>query len=236
MANQRSLLAIIILSHVFLISYSQPISPVSKLYANLSGVIKPQRVQMGGGGELGLTLVIRNKLSISLSNHNMDINPSNLPGDFEPGHSEGMALFFPYSGPDLNPSINCKIYSLTMGRYFSLGKRSWFQLEGGPSFISGEKAKFKKQAVTSGYYNYLLGYESYTRSNYTMTRERKQGLGALMRADIQHAVSRNLALGFTLATEISSVQSPLFMEVRMLTGYFGLPKKSKKINHKTPKP
>lgn len=236
MGNHKSLLALILLTHIFLISYSQPKSPVSKLYANLSGIMKPQKVQMGSGTEAGISLVVRNKLSISFSRHAMNINPSNLPGDFEPGHKDGVAFFFPYSGPDLDPSVNCEIYSLTIGRHFPLGKKSWFQLEGGPSFITGDKASFRKQSVTSGYTNYFLGYDNYTTSNYTMTTERKQGLGLLMRADIQHAISRHIAIGFTIAAETSSVQSPVFMEIRMLGGHLGLPKKAKMINHKTKKP
>lgn len=211
-------------------SFSQSITPISKLYLNTGIMVKPQRGSDGTGGELGFSVVVRNKWSFTFSFHDLTMNPSNLPKDFDPGYSEGFALILPYSGPDLDPNISCKLYSITMGRYYPLGKRSWFQLEGGPSFVSSYKTSFTSQPVTSGSVNYLIGYENYTTSNYTMKKEKKSGMGLLLRADIQQAISRHLAMGVSFHSCLSGIQSPLFFEVRMLGGHFGIPRKTKKTN------
>ena len=232
--KNRLLLTLVLLASFFNEKmYSQALSPVSKFY--LSGTVTgaPQKGEDAYGGALALNMVVRNKWALSLSYNNTHTNPSNLPKDFDGGHSEGFALIIPYSGPALNPMVHSQIISATAGRYFPLGKKSWFQLEAGPSLLIGEKAGFSRQAVTHTTINYLFGYDETTSANYSMTRTDKTGMGLMLKTDVQGSIGRFFALGIGITSEISSVQSMLLFELKFMAGNFGIPKKLKSKTKKS---
>jgi hypothetical protein len=160
-----------------------------------------------------------------------------LPSDFNEGHSEGDFLGIPYSGPDLNPAINCQIISFTGGRSYSIGKNAWFEWQAGPSLVKSYKASFERQAVTSTSGGFLSVGGSYTTSsNYKMRTTPKTGAGIFVRADLDWALGRHFGMGLSVNNEFSSVQSPLFFQVKMIAGHFGISKKTKIASHKTKTP
>ncbi len=227
MKPQIVLTCLLIFIFINLDNYAQVPSPLSKLYISGSVTGVPQKGEDAYGGALAMNMVVRNKWAFSLSYHDAHTNPSNLPKDFDGGHTEGFALILPYSGPAMNPMVHSQMISATAGRYFSLGKKSWFQLEAGPSLIIGEKAAFSRQAVTHTTINYLLGYDETTSSNYAMTRTNKTGMGLMLKTDIQEPIGRFLAIGFGITSEISSVQSMVLFEFKILAGHLGIEKKSR---------
>ncbi len=233
MKPQLVLICLFIAILISLESYSQVLSPVSKLYISGSVTGVPQKGEDAYGSSFALNMVIRKKWALSLSYHDVHNNPSNLPKDFDEGHTEGFALILPYSSPALNPNVHSQMISATAGRYFSVGKKTWFQLEAGPSLIMGEKAAFSRQAVTHTTINYLIGYDETTSSNYSMTRTDKTGMGLMIKTDIQEPIGRFLAIGFGITSEMSSVQSMLFFEFKLVAGNLGIEKKSR--HHKKTK-
>lgn len=176
----------------------------------------------GSNYEIGLQAVVNNKWSGSLSCQGFTMKPKNLPADYQP--ETGTAFFIPYTS---NIEINMKLFSLTAGRYFQLGRNTWFATEAGLSLVQGEKASFQPAAVeTSSSFFYLFGL-SLTTSNYKTTIEKKTTLGGMLRADINWAFSSFVGIGAGVNANFNSIQSPIGFNVKLNLGLMGRSKKRK---------
>src|SRR5215204_4877407 len=78
--------------------------------------------------ELSVQGVIKNNWVATLSYHKIEMEPKNLPKDFDPG-----VIIFLIPIPGETPSVDMSLISLTMGKYFKSGKNTWFTAEGGLS-------------------------------------------------------------------------------------------------------
>jgi hypothetical protein len=184
--------------------------------------IKKVYLQAGAGGstiegdniELGLQTIINNKWSATISYHSLTMKPKNLPSDYKPG--TGTILFFiPYSDDVI---VNMDLFSLTAGKYFQTGKKSWITTEAGLSIVNGEVASF--QPTVSGSVDalgLLFGYTG-TTSNYNTTLENKTSIGAMIRADYNWAFSRFFGLGAGVFANFNSIQSPVGFNLKLTMG------------------
>lgn len=95
-------------------STAQTAKPLSKLY-----------LEAGAGGgtyksidfDFGLKAIINNKWSMTLSYRGLEMDPKNLPADYQP--ETGYVLFIPYT---YKATTDMSIIGLSAGRYFTLGK------------------------------------------------------------------------------------------------------------------
>ena len=193
--------------------------------------IKKVYLQVGAGGntiegghsEISLQTIINNKWSATISYHSLTMKPKNLPSDYKPG--AGTILFFiPYSDEVI---VNMDLFSLTAGKYFQTGKKSWITTEAGLSIVNGEVASFQPTAVTtSGPLEILFGMTG-TSSNYITTIENKTSIGAMIRADYNWAFSRFFGLGAGVFANFNSIQSPVGFNLKMTMGWMGRKAKGK---------
>jgi hypothetical protein len=203
---------------IFLFLYS----PFSTMAQKKESVIKKVYLQAGAGGntieganaEIGLQTIINNKWSATVSYHSLSMKPKNLPSDYKPG--TGTVLFFiPYSDEVI---VNMDLFSLTAGKYFQTGKKSWITTEAGLSIVNGEVASF--QPTISGSVDalgLLFGYTG-TTSNYNTTIENKTSIGAMIRADYNWAFSRFFGLGAGVFANFNSIQSPVGFNLKLTMG------------------
>ena len=124
---------------------------------------------------------------------------------YEPG-----VIYFPIPFPDEFPHNDLTIYSLTLGKYFETGRKTWFTMEGGLSLVSGQNMEFTSQPVVS--YNF---YES---SNYSVKSEDKTGFGVMLKTDFNWAVLPYVGLGAGVFANLNSLQSPLGFEIKFICG------------------
>ena len=178
----------------------------------------------GDHGEIGLQTIFKNKWSTTISYHSLTMKPKNLPSDYLPG--SGTILFLiPYTD---EVNIDMKLYSLTAGRYFQTGKKSWITTEAGISIVKGETVSFEKRASTSvGPIGILFGMTG-TTSNYNTTIENKSSVGCLIRADYTWAFSRAFGLGAGVFANFNSIQSPVGFNLKLTMGWMRT--KTKKAN------
>jgi len=203
---------------IFLFLYS----PFTVMAQKKESAIKKVYLQAGAGGstiqgdniELGLQTIINNKWSATISYHSLTMKPKNLPSDYKPG--TGTILFFiPYSDEVI---LNMDLFSLTAGKYFQTGKKSWITTEAGLSIVNGEVASF--QPTISGSVDalgLLFGYTG-TTSNYNTTIENKTSIGAMIRADYNWAFSRFFGLGAGVFANFNSIQSPVGFNLKLTMG------------------
>ena len=151
------------------------------------------------------------------------MKPKNLPSDFQPG--TGTVLFFiPYSDDVI---LNMDLFSLTAGKYFKTGRKSWITTEAGLSIVNGETASF--QPTTSGTVDplgFLFGITG-TTSNYITTIENKTSIGGMIRADYNWAFSRYFGLGAGVFANLNSIQSPVGFNMKLTMGLMGRKVKAK---------
>jgi len=184
-------------------------------------------LQAGAGGgtheaasyDLGIQSIFKNKWSATLSYHEFDMDPKNLPSDYEP--ETGYIFFIPYT---YTVQANMKIVSLTAGRYFKMGRNTWATTEAGLSYVSGEKVSFQHSEVTSSF-AFIAASNS---SNYTSTKEKKSAVGFMMQTDVNWAFSSFMGLGAGVFANINSIQSPIGFHVKLLVGNMGREKKNRK--------
>ena len=184
-------------------------------------------LQAGAGGgtheaasyNLGIQTIFKNKWSATLSYHEFDMNPKDLPSDYEP--ETVIILFIPIT---YTVQANMKIVSLTAGRYFKMGRNTWATTEAGLSYVSGEKVSFQHSEVTS---SYLIIAGSIS-SNYSTTKEKKSAVGFMMQSDVNWAFSSFMGLGAGVFANINSIQSPIGFHVKLLVGNMGREKKNRK--------
>ena len=204
------------MSLAFIITASGQTKTMNKFY-----------LQAGAGGgtheaasyDLGIQTIIKNKWSATLSYHEFDMDPKNLPSDYEP--ETGYIFFIPYT---YTVQANMKIVSLTAGRYFKMGRNTWATTEAGLSYVSGEKVSFQHSEVTSSF-AFIAASNS---SNYTSTKEKKSAVGFMMQTDVNWAFSSFMGLGAGVFANINSIQSPIGFHVKLLVGNMGREKKNRK--------
>ena len=205
-----------IMSLAFIITASGQTKTMNKFY-----------LQAGAGGgtheaasyDLGIQSIFKNKWSATLSYHEFDMDPKNLPSDYEP--ETGYIFFIPYT---YTVQANMKIVSLTAGRYFKMGRNTWATTEAGLSYVSGEKVSFQHSEVTSSF-AFIAASNS---SNYTSTKEKKSAVGFMMQTDVNWAFSSFMGLGAGVFANINSIQSPIGFHVKLLVGNMGREKKNRK--------
>jgi hypothetical protein len=190
-------------------------NPVTKIY--LQGTAGSSS-RSGDYGELSLQGVVKNKWSFTLSYHDLKMKPKNLPSDYQA--ETGVVLFIPYTD---NVKVNMKLFSITAGKYFKLGRNSWLTTEAGFSIVNGEKASFQKTASQDMGFLFFWG----TTSNYKTTIEKKTAAGGMFRADFTWAFCRFMGLGTGVFANFNSIQSPIGFNVKLTMGAMGWHKKLK---------
>jgi|SRR5687767_4438407 len=206
---------IILLCLPFLHATAQHEKPVSRIY-----------LEAGAGGgtfnsasaDLGLKMIFKNKWSMNFSYKTMEMDPKNLPSDYQP--ETGYILLIPYT---YTIQSKMDIISLTAGKHFVLGRNTWSTLEGGLSYVKGEKVNFQHAAQTSTSFIFI---ES-TSSNYSTTKENKSTAGVMLQADINWAFASFMGLGAGVYANFNSVQSPIGFNIKLLVGKMGRVKKRK---------
>ncbi|HEV8505423.1 MAG TPA: hypothetical protein VGQ53_08490 [Chitinophagaceae bacterium] len=211
--KKSSLFGILLLALV-IISNAQT-GPVNKFY--LQGGIGASSYS-GGSAEVGFQTIFKNKWSATLSYQTLTMDPRNEPSDYQA--ETGYVFFMPYTN---EVDTRMSVVSLTAGRYFKLGKKTWATTEGGLSYVSGEKVNFERTEVTSS--NIIIF--AYTGSNYTTSKETKSSLGVAMRADLNWAFASFMGLGCGVFANINSIQSPVGFQVKLIVGKMGREKKNK---------
>ena len=214
--KQVNRIFLFIMSLTFMITASGQTKTMNKLY-----------LQAGAGGgtheaasyDLGMQTIFKNKWSATLSYHEFDMDPKNLPSDYIP--ETGYILFIPIT---YSVQANMKIVSLTAGRYFKMGRNTWATTEAGLSYVSGEKVSFQHSEVTSSFF--LIAASN--SSNYTSTKEKKSDVGFMMQTDVNWAFSSFMGLGAGVFANINSIQSPIGFHVKLLVGNMGREKKNRK--------
>jgi len=184
-------------------------------------------LQAGAGGgthesgsyDLGIQTIFKNKWSATLSYQGFDMEPKNLPSDYEP--ETGFIFIIPYT---YTVQANMKIVSLTAGRYFKLGRNIWATTEGGLSYVNGEKVSFQRTDVVDSYF--LIG--GTTSSNYSASKESKSTLGVAMRADLNWGFASFMGIGCGAFANINSIQSPIGFQVKLMVGNMAREKKNRK--------
>ncbi|HEX6169066.1 MAG TPA: hypothetical protein VFZ33_05190 [Chitinophagaceae bacterium] len=212
---------------IFLFLYS----PFTIMAQKKESTIRKVYLQAGAGGntldgdhgELSLQTIFNNKWSATISYHSLSMKPKNLPSDYVPG--TGTFLFFiPYSD---NVVVNMNLFSLTAGKYFQTGKKSWITTEAGLSIVNGETASFQRTASTTiEPFGIIFGITG-TTSNYNYTIENKSSIGAMIRADYNWAFSRFFGLGAGVFANFNSIQSPVGYNLKLTMGWMGRKAKGK---------
>ena len=116
--------------------------------------------------DIGVQAVLKNNWTTSLSYNSIDMDPKNIPSDYDPGYT--IVLFIPIENK--TPSIDMKVLSFMVGKYYKGGRNTWFTTEGGLSLITAKELNFSKRPDDPSY-NIILFGEKF--SNYTYTEEKK---------------------------------------------------------------
>ncbi len=190
-------------------------NPLTKFYLQGAGGASSRS---GSYSELSLQGVVHNKWSFTLSYHDLIMKPKNLPSDYQP--ETGVVFFIPYTD---NVEVNMKLFSVTAGKYFPLGRNSWFTTEAGFSVVNGEKATFQKTPSQDIGFLFFWG----TTSNYKATIEKKTAVGGMLRADFNWAFCRFMGLGTGVFANFNSIQSPIGYNVKLTLGAMGWHRKLK---------
>jgi len=180
-------------------------------------------VDFGGGAstkngifaQLGATAVIKNKWTASISYYSVDMNPKNLPSDYEPGAT--IIVFFPV--PDAMPSVDMTLVNFTAGRFFQIGRKTWFTTEAGLSIVSGKTFHFTAQPQVVDW--------DYMSSNYSAQTKTQTTIGAMLRADFTWAFCPNVGLNVGAFANMNSIQSPVGAEFKLVVGWLNTKKHGK---------
>ena len=179
----------------------------------------------GGGGaatnngafaELGAKAILKNNWVFSLSYYTANVNPKNLPSNYEPGYT--VLIIIPV--PDAMPSADMKMINFTAGRFLPLGRKSWVTVEGGLSIVSGKTYDFKPQQVETDWF--------YWSSNYSSETKSKTTIGGILRTDFTWACTPFLGMGIGAFANVNSIQSPVGVELKLVAGWLNTRKRHEK--------
>jgi len=157
--------------------------------------------------QLGAKAVLKSNWTFGLSYYNFNIDPKNLPSDYEQGYT--IAIFFPI--PDEWPSITMNLVNFTGGKFFQLGRKTWIITEAGLSVASGDKMTFTSQQIINDFLHYS--------SNYSTQRESQTTVGGLLKADFNWAFTPYVGLGVGAFAAVNSIQSPIGAEIKLIVGW-----------------
>lgn len=166
----------------------------------------------GIASEIGIQAVLKNNWIATLSYNSIDMRPKNLPGDFDPGAT--ILLFIPIEGE--TPSVDMKLFGLTIGKYYKGGRNTWYTTEAGLSLVSGKEISFSKNIGDPSTWYFLFVGE--TPSNYTFSEQKKTTMGAMLKADFNWAFSSFAGLGVGVFANFNSIQSPLGFQCKLIIG------------------
>ena len=164
-------------------------------------------------GEIGATAVLNNNWMFSISYSYLDVNPKNLPSDYE----QGFNILPPIKDP--MPSANLKMFNFIGGKFFPLGRKTWVTTLAGLSVGSGDKVSFTPQrAEMDGLY--------FT-SNYSVQNKSQMAIGGTLKSDFNWAFTPYVGLGVGAFAHVNSIQSAVGAEIKLIFGWLNT-KKSKK--------
>jgi hypothetical protein len=178
----------------------------------------------GGGGvashngvfaELGATAILKKNWLASVSYYYLDMNPKNLPSNYEQGYT--IIVLFPI--PDAMPSVAMRVFNFTGGKIFPLGRKTWFTAEAGVSIVSGETFQFTPQPIEEDF--------SYVSSNYSTQKKSQTTVGGVLRTDFNWAFTPYVGLSIGGFANMNSIQSPVGLEVKLIAGWLNTKKKNK---------
>ena len=162
--------------------------------------------------EAGIQAVLKTNWVTTFSYHGIEMNPKSLPSDYEQGY-----VFFIFPLYDEFPVTKMNIFSFTAGKFFEAGRRTWFTTEAGFSFVNGEIISFNKQPVV---WNGL-----YKSSNYSLKKEKKTSIGAMLKADFNWAFLPFMGVGAGVFANLNSIQSPVGFQAKIIIGKMNYKKK-----------
>jgi hypothetical protein len=168
---------------------------------------------------LGVQAVIKNSWTASVSYSSLDMEPNNTPSDYHPGYL--IVLFFPIK--EEKPSVDMKLLSFNIGKFYKAGRRPWFTTEAGLSFVSGKKMEFSKNPDNQATWLIIAGEQP---SNYTYTEEKNTTMGAMLKADFNWAFSSFAGLGAGAFANLNSIQSPVGFQIKLILGKMNREKKA----------
>ena len=168
--------------------------------------------------DIGVQAVLKNNWTTSLSYNSIDMDPKNIPSDYDPGYA--IVLFIPIENK--TPSIDMKVLSFMVGKYYKGGRNTWFTTEGGLSLITAKELNFSKRPDDPSY-NIILFGEKF--SNYTHTEEKKTTMGAMLKADFNWAFASFAGVGAGVFANLNSIQSPVGFQIKLLIGKMNKQKK-----------
>ena len=185
-------------------------STFKKFYADGGGGISSYQ---GGFGTFGVTAVLKNDWMASISSYSFDINPKNLPSNYETGYT--LLLIFPI--PDAMPSQKLKLFNVSAGKLFQSGRKTWFSTEAGLSIVSGEKFRFTSQEVKSDWF--------YTSSNYSTQKESTTTVGLMLKSNFTWAFTPYCGFSMGAFANLNSIQSPVGIEFKFIAGWLNTKRK-----------
>ena len=191
-------------------------TPLSKIYFQAGAGAASKN---GIFSDLGVQAVLKNNWITTLSYHSIDMEPKNLPADYDPGYT--IIIFIPIANE--TPSIDMKALSFTAGKFYRSGRNTWFTTEAGLSVVTAREMKFAKTSDDPSWY---LGFVGEKVSNYTHGDEKKTTMGAMLKADFNWAFSSFAGLGGGVFANLNSIQSPVGFQIKLIVGKMNRQKKS----------
>ena len=202
---------------LFMTSYSQQQeTTVKKAYALASA---GPTTYGGVVSELGVQLVFKKNWVGTISYQFLDMNPKNVPGDYNSGVTFILPIV-PIPVGNGYPNTEMQILNFTAGKFFEASRRIWFTTEAGLSYVKGDKYTFAKQAVVSDIWS--------TSANYSRTKEDVSTIGVVLKADFNWAFCPVLGLGAGVFANLNSIQSPVGFQLKLIGGWMHLKPKTKK--------
>jgi hypothetical protein len=168
----------------------------------------------------GIHGITKNNWVIGFNYHSINMDPKNVPKDFEPGSV--IVLFFPIPNP--SPDVDMSIISLSAGKHFKTGRNSWLNSTAGLSLINAKEFNFTKTTIDNSWWAIIAGEIA---SNYTYTDEKKSTIGATLKADFNWAFSSFAGLGAGVFANFNSIQSPVGYNVKLIIGKTGREKRNR---------
>ena len=166
----------------------------------------------GAYADVALQAVTSKNFVATLSYTELEMEPKNLPSDYEPGYI--LLIIFPVFD---NPVVTTKVVSVTVGKAFKTGRNTWFTPEVGLGYVKGETMSFHSQPIVSDIFS--------SSSNYWTSVEDKSTVGAVLRADINWAFASFMGLGAGVTGNLNSVQSLAGFHIKLMIGLMGRQKK-----------
>ena len=167
----------------------------------------------GASLDFGLQAILKSNWTVGISYKHLEMDPKNLPANYEPDVT--FLIFIPVY--DDMPSDDLGVFSLTAGKYFETGRKTWFSAEAGLSFVNGQQFTFTPQPVVTELF--------YISSNYSFKEEDKTGFGGMLKVDFNWAVLPYVGLGAGAFANFNSVQSAAGFEIRLLLGWLNTKRK-----------